>query len=183
MTELFTKLAALDSQAKPQPAGLDALGVDPVAVLAQAVTFLALFWLVKKFALDKIVAALEERRQTIDKGVRLGLKMQAETERLNAMIDRELHKVRAEADKIVAMAHEEAGDIIRQAEDKATAKAAVMLTEARARLEDDIRLARLDLQKEVVGLVADATEAVIGERLTAEKDERFIRRVLAEVRR
>ena len=52
--------------------GIGALGIDALAILAQAATFLILFLIIKKFALEKIVATLEKRRKTIDDGVRLG---------------------------------------------------------------------------------------------------------------
>ena len=65
--------------AAEEPAGIAALGIDPLAILAQAGTFLVLFWVVKKFALNKISATLEERRKTIDQGVRLGQKREGKS--------------------------------------------------------------------------------------------------------
>ena len=181
MTELFTTLAATEGHAEAAPAGIQALGLDPLAILAQAVTFLVLFWIVKKFALDKIVTTLEERRKTIDKGVHLGIEMQTERDKLEESVERELQRTRLEADKILAGAHEEAGSIVKSAEDRASAKVETMLTDAHARIEDDVRKAKRELQKEVIGLVADATEKVLGEKIDSSKDEQLIRRALTEV--
>ena len=50
----------------------------PLAILAQAATFLVLFFVIKKFALDGIVSTLEKRRKTIDDGVRLGREISAQ---------------------------------------------------------------------------------------------------------
>lgn len=162
-----------------EAAGIAALGIDPLAILAQAVTFLVIFWVIKRFALDKIVASLEERRKTIDKGVRLGLEMQAEKDKLDEKVETSLHKARLEADKILADAHQEAGSIIKQAEDKAADKVETMITDAHSRIEDDVRKAKKQLEHEMVELVADATEIVIGEKLDARKDGSLIERALA----
>jgi len=88
--------------AEEEAGGISALGLDPLAILAQAITFLLLFWILKKFALTKIVDTLEKRRKTIDEGVELGLKMAEEQEKLNAKIEEKLAQARVEADKIIA---------------------------------------------------------------------------------
>lgn len=158
--------------------GIAALGIDPWAILAQAVTFLLLFFIIKKFALEKIVKALEERRQTIDQGVHLGYKMAEEQTKLEEKIESELHNTREKADQIVAEAHKDAGDILRAAEDNATRKVDDMLAEAHVRIEDDMKKAQEALRQDMLGLVADATEVIIGEKLDRRKDEELIRKAL-----
>lgn len=169
--------------AEEEAAGIAALGIDPWAILAQAVTFLVLFWVIKKFALQKIVDALEERRQTIDKGVRLGYEMAEERAKLEEKVDAELRKTRGEADRIIAEAHKEAGEVLRQAQDTAAAKVDDMLADARAKIEEDMQRARKDLEKDMLNLVAEATEVIIQEKLDAKKDESLIARALSAVRR
>lgn len=167
--------------AAEEPAGIAALGIDPLAILAQAGTFLVLFWVVKKFALDKIVNTLEERRKTIDSGVRLGQKMEAEEARLEEKIEEELRKTRAKADKILAEAEREGGEVVRAAEDKAAEKVDQMLADARVKIDEDMAKARKQLEKDILALVAEATEVIIEEKLDARKDESLIQRALATV--
>jgi F-type H+-transporting ATPase subunit b len=161
--------------------GIAALGIDPLAILAQAVTFLTLFWVVKKYALGKIVDTLQERHQKIDDGVRLGYKMEKEFANLQERVEKELHGARVNADNILDSAHQEAGGIIKSAEDKATAKVDQMIVDAHKKIESDIERARRELQKDVVSLVAEATEVVIGEKLDAKKDAQLIEQAIAEV--
>lgn len=165
-----------------EPQGIAALGIDPLAILAQAATFLVLFWVIKKFALDKIVATLEKRRQTIDDGVRLGREMEAEKERLDEKVAAALQKARAEADKVIAQGHEEAGEIISKAEADATRKVDAMLTDAHARIDEDIEKARANLEQEMRNLVAEATEMILEEKLDAKKDASLLSRALSRVR-
>lgn len=168
--------------ATEEPQGIAALGIDPLAILAQAATFLLLFYVIKKFALDKIVKTLEERRKTIDQGVRLGREMEVEKEKLSEEINKELQKARTEADKIIATSREEAGAIVRDAETAAQRKADAIVADARAKIEEDVVKARDGLQKEVLELVADASSVILEEKLDARKDMNMIERAIAKVR-
>lgn len=180
MSAFVTILQTFGAAESPQ--GIAALGIDPLAILAQAGTFLVLFFIIKKFALDKIVSTLEERRKTIDDGVRLGREMEAEKERLSEEINKELHKARLEADKIIAQSHEEAGAIMREAQEAALRKTEAMLKDAHAKIEEDILKARAGLQKEVMELVAEASAIITEEKIDAQKDMGMIERALARVR-
>lgn len=178
MIGLLTKTMA--EAASPQ--GIAALGLDPWGFLAQAVTFLVLLWCIKKFALTKIVAVLEERRKTIDQGVRLGLEMQKEKVALDEKVEELLHKARQEADSILADSHEEARAIIHQAEEAASQKASIMLNEAHSQLAEDVKRARAALKQETVTLVGQATSILLAEKLDAKKDAHIIERALEEAR-
>lgn len=168
--------------AAEEATGIAALGLDPLAILAQAGTFLLLFWVVKKFALGKIVATLEQRRKTIDDGVRLGQKMEAEHAKLEEKIEAELHKARTEADKILADAQREAGEAIKAAEEEATQKVDQMIADAHVRIEDDMQKAKKALEKDILSLVAEATEVIIEEKLDQKKDSGLIQRALTRLR-
>ena len=172
-------LANTAEPAAKEAAGIAALGIDPLAILAQAGTFLLLFFVVKKFALEKIVKSLEERRETIDKGVRLGYEMAEEQARLEEKIETSLRKTRDEADLIVAGARQEAKEVLKAAEVSAAGKVDAMLADAHARIDEDMNKAKKELEKDMLGLVADATEVIIGEKLDARKDEALIKRALA----
>lgn len=169
---------AATGESAEEAGGISAVGLDPWALLAQAVTFLVLFWVIKRFALDKIVDTLEERRKTIDKGVRLGIHMQSEQDKLADTIELKLHEARQQADTIIAEANQEAGAILKNAEESAQHRGEKMLEDARARIEDDVQKAKRELEKEMVQLVAQATEIIIDEKLDAKKDSNLIERAL-----
>ncbi len=186
MYQLLTQFAATGSEADgshaAEPEGLAALGIDPFAILAAAGTFLLFYLVVKKFALGKIVATLEERRRVIDSGIRLGHEMEAEQARLEEKVEAALKKARDEADKIIASGHEEAGGIIKEAEQAAGRKADAILAEAQAKITEDMEQARKGLEQEVLALVADATEAVIKERLDARKDASLLEEAVKQAK-
>lgn len=163
--------------------GIAALGIDPWAILAQGTTFLVLFIIVKKFALEKIVSVLQERHKKIDSGVRLGYKMEKEMAELEKRIAEKMHEARQDADGVIAQAQKEASELMKQAEEKTGAKVQKMLSDAEAKIVSDIAKAQDDLKREVVDLVAAAAEAVLQEKLDPEADMKLIERSLAEVSR
>lgn len=179
MYQYLTQFAVEETAEKT---GLAVLGIDPKALLLQLITFLLLFIILKRFAFKKIIAVLEERQKTINKGVDLGREMEAEKQRLDEKADKILHDARKEADKIIAEGHTQAGQIIKEAEKTAQRKVNAMLDEARAHISEDIIRTRKQLEKETLALVAEATEALIAEKMTPEKDQKLIARILQGVR-
>lgn len=161
--------------------GIAALGIDPWAILAQGTTFLVLFILVKKFALEKIVSVLQERHKKIDSGVRLGYKMEKEMADLEKRIAEKMHEARQDADKVIEQAQKEAAELLEEAEERAQAKVHKMFSDAEAKIASDIANAQDELTREVVNLVAEATETVLREKLDQRTDMRLIERSIAEV--
>ncbi len=161
-----------------QASGLSALGVDGKAFLIQLVTFLLAFWVLKRYAFKPILGVLNERRELIEDGVRLGEEMQKEKTQLDKKVDDTLKSARKEADEIVANAEDAGRQISAEAEKKAQAKADGILAQAENRIAQDTARARQKLEKELVGLISDATEAMIDEKVDATKDAKLIDKAL-----
>ena len=162
--------------------GIAALGVDLKALVLQIITFLLVFWILKRFAFEKVVKVLEERRQTIDKGITLGRKMESEYAALEESIDKKRREARKRADGIVAKANQDAGEIIKEAELDASRRTDTLIADAHARIEDDIKRARNELEKELLNLVAETTEVLIDEKLDVKKDNALLQKALDGVK-
>jgi F-type H+-transporting ATPase subunit b len=171
---LLTQFAAEEAEAS----GIAALGFDPKAFLIQLVTFLLIFYILKRFAFGRIVDLLEKRRKTIEDGVTMSAKMAQEKEKL----DREISKIRAEtrkdAEQLLDDTKAQATTILKEAETNAAERANQIIEEARAKIDDETARARRKLEKELVGLVVEATEAVTREKLDAKKDGALITEAL-----
>lgn len=158
--------------------GIGALGFDGSALLIQLVTFVLVFLVLKRFAFEPILRVLKERRETIDSGITLGEQMKKERAELESQIEAKLQDAVKEADGIIARAEEAAKTTVREAEEKAKTKAADVLKDAENRITQDAARARQSLEKEMAGLVADATEAIIQEKVDVKKDAELIQRAL-----
>jgi F-type H+-transporting ATPase subunit b len=161
-----------------EASGIAALGVDPKAFVIQFITFVLVFFVLRRYAFEPILKVMRERRETIESGVKLGEEMQKEKAKLESQVEAALHEARQKADGIIGAANDNARQAIRDAEDKAREKATGILKEADARIEQDVARARKGLEKELVTLISDATEAIIDEKVDAKKDAQLIERAL-----
>lgn len=160
--------------------GIGALGIDGKALVIQIITFLLAFWVLQRWAFKPIIKMMNQRRQIIENGVNLGQQMQKEKAELEEKVAQAISDARTQADSIVAEAHTQARTVVKAAEDEARQKAEGIIDGAKDRIEQDTARARKALEKELVGLVADTTEAVVGEKVDAAKDTQLIERALKE---
>lgn len=158
--------------------GIAALGISPGAFLIQLLSFLIVFLLLKKFAFTPIIRLLEERRKVIDDGVKMGQRLEKEKAKLDGEVVKLMRDARVEADKIIGNGQKEAREIIREAEKVGQRKVDVMMTEAEARIGEEADQAKRKLEKEIVGMVSDATEAIVEEKVDAKKDAKLIDKAL-----
>ena len=172
----ITTLAASESGGS----GLSALGVDAKAFIIQLITFVLVFFVLKKYAFKPILKILAERRETIEAGVALGEEMRREKSQTEQKMTDMLQEARKGADEIISNANDTGREAIKEAEEKAKLKADSIVEEAHRRIDQDAARVRKQLESELVGLVADATEAVIEEKVDAKKDEALIKRALKE---
>lgn len=173
-------MSSLLTQFGDSSSGIGALGIDKKAFIIQLVTFLLAFLVLQKFAFKPILKIMNQRRETIESGVKLGEQMKKDQAELEVKVAEELAKARKQADGIIAQAQDTSRQTIREAEDKARDKAAGILKEADERIATDTKRARKQLEGELVGLISDATEAIIGEKVDAQKDAQLIDRALKE---
>lgn len=177
MINLLVQFAATEEHA---PEGIAALGIDPVAILLQAGTFVILFILIRKFALDKINSALAERKDTIEEGIKNAQEASKRLEEAEVRQEELLAKARKQADEVIGKAHEEAGVMLKEAEEKTAEKTAKMIEDAHNKIEADVKKAKASLQSEVKTLVAQATEAIIDEKIDDKKDAALIEKAIKE---
>ena len=107
--------------------GIGALGVNFSALAIQLITFILAYLVLRKWAFGPIVRILQERRQVVEDGVKLGEKMRHDEQALEEKIEKTLVETRREADKIIAEANETAKQMVRDAEGEAKNRAAVGL--------------------------------------------------------
>lgn len=185
--DTFTILAAASSEAASKAAessgGLDSLGINPIAIGAQAITFIVLFLIVKKFAMESIVKNLDKRHKDINRGLHLTAELDKQKAELDEKVEKLLRSARKDADNIIADAHTESGKIIQAAEESASRKAEEILRSAEGKIERDIAEARKGLKSEMATLITSATESILQQKLDADTDRQLIDRYVKEATR
>lgn len=94
----------------------------PVALgtmIYQALLFTVLFWLMKKFVLNKVVAVMEKRKQAIAQQLNLAERYRKEGELTLKTQQELLEKARFEARDIIRKGEKEAQEILKEAKNEA----------------------------------------------------------------
>lgn len=175
-----TSTSHATEKAPKDDAGIAALGIDGYAIAAQAFTFLVLFWVVKKYAMDGIVKNLDKRHKDINRGLHLTAELDKQKADLDSRVETILNATRKDADAIIAEAHTESGKIVRAAEESANRRAEEIIRSAEGKIERDIVEARSGLKMEMAALITEATEAILGEKLDAGSDRKLVEKYLGE---
>ena len=154
------------------------LGIDWRLLIAQAVNFLLVLWLLNTFVFKKVIAHLEQRRERIELGLELTEKANREIERIDEARHRELAKARAEAEAILADARSSAAEKEKAALVLVRQKAETMLAKAKSEAErgkmDAVRAAKEDMQK----LAVFMAEKVLARSVTKEDQDRAVKEVM-----
>ncbi len=160
--------------------GLGVLGINGKAFLFQLITFVLVLVLLRKYVYGKLIDTLETRRQTVLDSLEQAKQAADELQGTEEKIEALLAQARKESSDIVATAHKESVAMVEDAELKARKKAEHIVSEAKAQLDQEILKARTELKKETKALIAEATEAIIGQKMTGAADEKLIENALAE---
>lgn len=174
MSSFYLQFAAEEADAS----GLAALGLDMRAFIIQLLTFVLVFFILKKYAFAPIINALENRRKTIEEGLKLTSELSEEKEKLQREVAEAHRKARRESDEILAASKTRADEIAKEAEASAEAKVDNMLQDARSKIDEETKRARKNLEQEMVDLVIKATEFVAKEKIDSKKDKELISEAL-----
>ena len=160
--------------------GIAALGINLQGFLFQLITFVLVLLLLRKYAYGPLVKTLESRREAVIESIDNARKTADELARANEKTAEIIAEARKEAADIVSLAHKEAGKLAEETEAKAQKKAEHVIASAEARLSQDIEKSRQALRREMLGLVADATEKILRDKLDSASDKKLIEAALTE---
>ena len=158
------------------------IGIDWKLLALQALAFLILLMILKKFVYPPLVGVLEKR----DADLRASADAAMEAERHAAEAQEEtsklLEQAKQEAAEIVATARDEASNMVETAQKKAEAKTDAMLNSAREEISKEVAGAKRQLESETLELVALATGKVLEEKVDTKKDGQLIEKALKEAK-
>lgn len=148
-------------------------GWTPQLFFSQVVVFLIVAFLLKKFAFKPVMAMLEQRRQTIEQGLKHAEQMKQELAQAQAKAQEVIGQAGAQATKIIEEARAAAAKVQEAETQKAIAAAAELI--AKAKEANALELARMktELRAEIGRLVVDTTAKVSGKILTLEDRQRI----------
>lgn len=153
---------------------MDLLTPDGGLLIWQLLGFLALMFILAKFAWKPIVQALEERENSINAALQAAEEAKAEMANLKAANEELLEKARVERDAILASARDAARKYEEEQVGVAQAKAAKMLEETRLAIQNEKQAALTEVKNQVAQLSLDITEKLLRQQLADQDAQRAL---------
>ncbi|WP_223550166.1 MULTISPECIES: F0F1 ATP synthase subunit B [Aestuariivivens] len=146
-----------------------------------AVLFLALVFLLKKFAWKPILDAVESREEGIKNALDAAEKAKLEMENLQADNEKLLKEARTEREAMLKEAREMKNKMIEDAKDEAKEASAKLIAQAQASIETEKKAAIADLKAQVANLSIEIAEKVVREELSnKDKQVKLVESMLGE---
>ena len=149
----------------------------------QAVLFIALILLLKKFAWKPILDSVNDREEGIKDALDAAEKAKLEMQNLQADNQKLLQEARAEREAMLKDARDIKNKMIEDAKGEAQEQANKMITQAQAAIESEKKAAMAELKSQVAGLSLDIAEKVVREELSnKDKQLKLVESMLGEAK-
>jgi F-type H+-transporting ATPase subunit b len=160
--------------------GIDALGFNLPALVAQIINFAVLLVIFRLVLYKPLLKMLDERKQRIQEGLDASDEAKRRLSQTEQEVAKELDKARHAGQEQIAQAQQIANRIQEEARQTARTEAEQLLERARGEIQLERDSAIAVLRREFAGLTITAAERVIKEELDADKHRRLIEEVLVE---
>jgi F-type H+-transporting ATPase subunit b len=146
-------------------------------------SFLILLFLLGKFAWKPILAAVNEREQSIETALSRAEAVKEEMARLTNENEALLKNARAERDAILAEATKVKNQIIGEAKDAAQKEAARQIEMARVEINNQKAIAMADVKNQVASLSLEIAEKVLRKQFEDQhKQDELVKELLKDVK-
>ena len=159
------------------------LQLDLQQVLSQAISFVILLWLLRRFAWRPLLAILDERRRHIETTLQDVAQKKSELEHLQADYARRLAKIDDEARVKIQQAILEGKRIAIEVQEEARAQAQAILSKSKETVELELAKAKVTLRDQLADMTVEAVERVLQQKLDPKTDRALVESALDELER
>lgn len=137
-------------------------------IIWQLIGFLALLFILMKFAWKPILESLEERESSIDDALKAAEQAKAEMANLKSENEKLLQEARIERDNILKTANDASAKMIEDAKQAAIAEGARMIENAKAVIENEKKAALTEVKNQVAQLTLEVTDKLLRKNLSSQ---------------
>ncbi|MFA5275439.1 MAG: F0F1 ATP synthase subunit B [Candidatus Omnitrophota bacterium] len=150
-------------------------------VLAQAISFLILLFLLRVFAWKKILKLLDDRKDKITLEFKRIEEEKNQIAGIRAGYEAKLSAIDEIAAKKIEEALAEGRKITDEIRKEAQFQAQLVINDARENIKYELSRAKEELKEKIVDLTIRATENIIEEKLTEEGDKKLVEQFLDKI--
>ena len=152
-----------------------------LTLIAQALAFAGLIWLIATKVWPPLLQAIEERQQKIAEGLAAADNSQRALAQAEEKAADELKAARAKANEIIEQAHQRANQLIDAAKAEALAEGQRQRAMAEAEIEAAANRAKEDLRKQVSALAVSGAEKLLKREIDANAHKALIDDLAAQL--
>lgn len=157
------------------------LQLDLQQILSQTLSFLILWWLLRRFAWRPLLGILDARRAHIERELREAAQRKQEAARLQEDYAQRLAKIHDEARTKLQEAILEGKRISLEIQEQARAQSQALVTKSRETIELEVAKARETLRGQMVGMTMEALERILRQKVDTKADHALMTDVLNEL--
>jgi F-type H+-transporting ATPase subunit b len=149
----------------------------------QAILFIALILLLKKFAWKPILNSVNDREEGIKNALDSAEKAKLEMQNLQADNQKLLQEARAERESMLKDARDMKNKMIEDAKEEANEAAGKLISQAQASIEAEKKAAIAELKSQVANLSIEIAEKVVRAELSnKDKQEKLVESMLGDAK-
>ncbi|KLI99038.1 F0F1 ATP synthase subunit B [Luteimonas sp. FCS-9] len=152
-----------------------------LTLLAQALAFAALIWIIATKIWPPLLNAIEERQKKIAEGLAAADNSQRALAQAQETANEELKAARAKANEIIEQAHQRANQIVDAAKSEAVAEGLRQKALFDAELQASATRAREDLRRQVSTLAVTGAERLLKREIDADAHKALLDELAAEI--
>jgi len=149
-------------------------GINLPGILAQAVSFAVVAFILWRFAFKPVLATLDERQKKIESGLQYAEEMKAKLEASQQASAAQLKEAQVKGQQIVAEAQKAAKEFSEKQQKEAVERANGVITKAQAAIELEKNKMLAEARTEIARLVVATTQRVLAQELTEADRARYI---------
>ena len=155
--------------------------LDLQQIVSQALSFLLLLWVLRRFAWRPLLTMLDQRRVHIEEELRTVAQRKDEVAKLQTQYSQKLATIHEEARTKIQESVLEGKRIALEIQEEARAQGHAILNKAKETVELELAKAKVTLRDEVAGMTMEALERILRQKLDPKTDRALVDAVLSEL--
>ena len=155
--------------------------LDLAQIVSQAISFVLLVIVLKRFAWKPLLGILDQRRAHIEEELRRVAQHKQELTRLQADYSQRLAKIEEEARTKIQQAIIEGKRIALEIQEQARQQGYAIVTKSKETVELELAKAKVTLRDQVAAMTMEAVERILRQKLDPKADRHLVDAVLDEL--
>lgn len=161
---------------------IDEFGINPVLLVAQAINFLIILFIFKRFLYKPLLRTIKKREDEIKQGLKSAEEGREILEKAKEEEAKLLQTATNKAEQIVSDAKEQTQEMLKLAEEEAKKRTEKMLADANLQIEDELSRVKKELVQDMGKVSINILEKALEGILTGKEQKEVIKKAIKNIK-